>query len=292
MKLLVFGRSGQVATELRKQAYSRGILVDALGRSEADLLDSAICAERVRETDADVIINAAAYTAVDKAEKEQDVARRINADAPGSMARAAAKRGLPFLHISTDYVFDGSGENARNTDDPTGPLGVYGRTKLDGEKQVAAAGGWHGILRTSWVFSAHGSNFVKSMLRLAETREHLTVVADQIGGPTPAADIAATLLDMAEKGANVEDGVFHYAGAPDTSWAEFAREVFLQADLNISVEDIPTSAYPTPAVRPKNSRLDCSRLERTYGLSRPNWKAGLAEVLAQLGQIKNPSSKG
>ncbi|MCG7520515.1 dTDP-4-dehydrorhamnose reductase [Ruegeria sp. Ofav3-42] len=292
MKVLVFGRNGQVATELQKQAPTRGIVVEALGRSEADLTDPAMCAERIRDTDADVVINAAAYTAVDKAESERDIAQVVNADAPGAMAHAAAARSIPFLHVSTDYVFDGSGDTPRSTEDPTGPLGVYGRTKLEGERQVAAAGGWHGILRTSWVFSAHGNNFVKTMLRLAENRDQLSIVADQIGGPTPAADIAATLLTMAEKGSKADGGLFHYTGAPDTSWADFAREIFQQAGLATSVENIPTSAYPTPAERPQNSRLDCSRLEKVYGLSRPDWKAGLADVLAQSDQVKNPPSKG
>lgn len=284
MKILVFGRSGQVATELRAQAPARGIIIEALGREDADLSHPKTCADHISKTNADVVINAAAFTAVDKAEDEKDIARRVNADAPGSMAQAAAERGIPFIHISTDYVFDGSGTLARTTNDPTSPLGVYGSTKLEGEDKVAAAGGWHGILRTSWVFSAHGNNFVKSMLRLAETRNHVTIVADQVGGPTPAADIAATLLRMAEAGSSVEGGLFHYAGSPDASWADFAREIFLQAGLDISVEDIPTSAYPTPAARPKNSRLDCSRLEKTYGLLRPDWKAGLTKVLRQLGQ--------
>ncbi|WP_299893028.1 dTDP-4-dehydrorhamnose reductase [uncultured Ruegeria sp.] len=292
MKILVFGRSGQVATELQRQAAVRGIAIEALGRTEADLANAAMCAERVYESDSDVVINAAAYTAVDKAEDESDLARLINADAPGAMARAAAARGIPFLHVSTDYVFDGSGDMQRTTEDPTGPLGVYGNTKLDGEHQVAEAGGWHAILRTSWVFSAHGNNFVKTMLRLAESRDQLSIVADQVGGPTPAADIASTLLTMAQNGSWVEGGLFHYAGTPDASWADFAREIFLQAGLATHVEDIPTSAYPTPAARPRNSRLDCSRLEKIHGLPRPDWKAGLADVLSQLGQVKAPSSKG
>ncbi|WP_170468387.1 dTDP-4-dehydrorhamnose reductase [Ruegeria arenilitoris] len=292
MKILVFGRNGQVATELQSQAADRDIVVEALGRAEADLSNPEVCAQRVLSTDADVVINAAAYTAVDKAEDEKALAQCVNADAPGAMARAAAQRELPFLHISTDYVFDGSGFTARTTDDPTAPLGVYGRTKLDGERQVAEAGGWHAIVRTSWVFSAHGNNFVKSMLRLAETRDRLAIVADQAGGPTPAADIASALLTMAAKSPEAEGGIFHFSGSPDTSWADFAREVFLQSGLAITVEDIATSAYPTPAVRPKNSRLDCSRLEEIYGISRPNWKAGLAEVLAQLNQTRKSVLKG
>ena len=277
---------------MQSQAAERDIVIEALGRGDADLSNPELCAQRVLSTDADVVINAAAYTAVDKAENDKALAQRVNADAPGAMAQAAAQRELPFLHISTDYVFDGSGFTARATDDATGPLGVYGRTKLDGERQVTEAGGWHAIVRTSWVFSAHGNNFVKSMLRLAETRDHLTIVADQAGGPTPAADIASALLTIAAKSPEADGGLFHFSGSPDTNWADFAREIFLQSGLATTVEDIPTSAYPTPAERPKNSRLDCSRLEEFYGISRPNWKTGLAEVLAQLGQTRKSILKG
>ncbi len=286
MKALVFGHSGQVATELRRRAAMHGVVVEALDRSRADLSDPIGCAETVRRTDADVIINAAAYTAVDEAEKEQALAQLVNGDAPGAMARAAADLCLPFLHISTDYVFDGAGEEPRITEDLTGPLGVYGRTKLDGERQIAGAGGWHAILRTSWVFSAHGKNFAKTVLQLAETRDRLTIVADQIGGPTSAADIADTLLAMACLGPEAESGLFHYSGAPDVSWADFAREIVSQAGLSVRIEDILTKDYPTPAPRPLNSRLECSRLEDIFEIPRPDWKAGLTSVLAEL---KTPS---
>lgn len=292
MKALVFGHSGQVATELRRRASGQGITVEALDRSQADLSDPQGCADAIRNTDADVIINAAAYTAVDKAEDEAELARMINGDTPGAMARAAAKRDLPFLHISTDYVFDGAGEAPRAPQDPTGPLGVYGQTKLEGERQIAQAGGWHAILRTSWVFSAHGHNFVKTILRLAEARDRLTIVADQIGGPTPAADIAETLLTMAKTRGRAEGGLFHYSGAPDVSWAGFAREIVSQAGLATQITDIPTTDYPTPAPRPLNSRLECSRLNEIYGLGQPDWKAGLAQVLAELKVTDRPALKG
>lgn len=282
MKALVFGHSGQVATELRRCAKAHDFEIEALARSDADLADPVRCSDLVRQTDATVIINAAAYTAVDAAEEDEAMAQLINADAPGAMARAAAERGLPFLHVSTDYVFDGSGDQPRSTLEPTGPLGVYGQTKLDGERQLIEAGGWYAILRTSWVFSAHGKNFVKTILRLAETRDRLTIVADQIGGPTPAADIAETLLVIAKAGKQVEGGIFHYSGAPDISWADFAREIVSQADLDVRIDDIPTSAYPTPALRPLNSRLDCARLHDVHALPRPDWRAGLADVLTEL----------
>lgn len=281
MRLLVFGKTGQVATELQRQAD-----VTALGRDVADLSDPQACAAIVAEAEADVIINAAACTAVDKAESEEALATTINGDAPAAMARAAAARNIPLLQISTDYVFAGGGTRPWQPQDATGPLGAYGRSKRVGEEGVQAAAGPHAILRTSWVVSAHGANFVKTMLRLGAERDRLTIVADQIGGPTPAADIAATLLRMARQfqaGQGVS-GVYHYAGAPDVSWADFARAIFDQAGLEVAVEDIPTSAYPTPAKRPANSRLDCSGLEQDYGIARPDWRAGLRDILKELGQ--------
>jgi dTDP-4-dehydrorhamnose reductase len=281
MRLLVFGKTGQVARELQR------VLPDArfLGRDAADLADPAACAAAIAATDADAVINAAAWTTVDKAEAEEAAATTVNGAAPAAMARAAAARGLPFLHLSTDYVFDGAGTRPFAPDDPAGPLGAYGRSKLAGEKGVRAAGGAHAILRTSWVFSAHGANFVKTMLRLSETRDRIAVVADQIGGPTPAAAIALALREMAR--ALIADpgrsGTYHLAGAPDTSWAGFARAIFRAASRPTGVEDIPSSAYPTPARRPPNSRLDCTTLHETFGIARPDWQQGLAAVLKELG---------
>jgi len=191
MKILVFGKTGQVATCLQDQAD-----VTALGRDQADLTHPDQCAAIIASTDAEIIINAAAYTAVDQAETDTDTAELVNHTAVAAMAKAAAARNIPFLHISTDYVFPGGGSEPWNTDAKTGPLGVYGATKLRGEQAIVAAGGPFAILRTSWVFSAHGNNFVKTMLRLGKDRDALTIVGDQIGGPTAAADIAATLLDM------------------------------------------------------------------------------------------------
>ncbi|MBN9252479.1 MAG: dTDP-4-dehydrorhamnose reductase [Mesorhizobium sp.] len=283
VKLLVFGRSGQVAQELRRQCPD-GWQMLCLGRSEADLGDPDACASIVSRSDVDAVINAAAYTAVDRAEAEEDLARLINGAAPAAMARAAAAKQMPFLHISTDYVFDGSGSEPRKPGEKTNPLNAYGRTKLAGENGVIAAGGSHAILRTSWVFSAHGSNFVKTMLRLGAQRDTLDVVADQIGGPTAAADIASALLTMAQAMAErlASSGTFHFAGEPDVSWADFAREIFRQSNLSCEVRDIPTSAYPTPARRPANSRLDCTSLAEGFGIERPDWRAGLARILQEL----------
>lgn len=278
--LLVFGRTGQVATELARLAPDATFL----GREAADLSAPESCAAAIRDRLPFAVINAAAWTAVDKAETEEAMARVVNADAPGAMARACTKLGVPFVHISTDYVFDGSGVAPWTPSDPVAPQNAYGRTKLAGEEQVAKAGGPHAILRTSWVFSAHGANFVKTMLRLAATRDRLTVVADQIGGPTPAADIARTCLALAEGliADPKKSGIYHLSGSPDISWAGFAREIFAQAGLAVTVEDIPTSAFPTPAKRPANSRMDGSTLA-TFGLSRPDWRAGVTAVLKELG---------
>lgn len=279
MRVLVFGQSGQVARELQRFEG-----VTALGRAEADLSDPAACAAIIAETQAEAVINAAAYTAVDKAEIDTKEAFRVNAEAPAAMAEAAAKRGIPFLHISTDYVFDGTGETPWREEDPTGPMSTYGASKLQGEEGVRAANGTHAILRTSWVVSAHGSNFVKTMLRLGAEREALSIVADQIGGPTPARAIAAALMEMARqlKDDPGKSGTYHFAGGPDTSWAGFAAEIFAQAALPCRVTEIPTSEYPTPATRPLNSRLECSKVNKIFNISRPDWRLGLAEILSEL----------
>jgi dTDP-4-dehydrorhamnose reductase len=278
MSILVFGAKGQIAVELARHAE-----VTALGRSSVDLTVPEIAAEAIAVHAPSVVINAAAYTAVDKAESEEAAAQVLNTDAPGVMAIACADRGIPFLHISTDYVFDGSGSQPWRETDPTAPLGVYGRTKLAGEDAVRAAGGRWAILRTAWVFSSHGTNFVKTVLRLAETRDRMDIVADQWGGPTPAASVAATLLHMAAALRDGhEGGLYHYTGAPDTTWADFARAIFAAAGRSVAVADIPASAYPTPAARPANARLDCSAIKRDFGIERPDWSAGLSDVLKEL----------
>ncbi len=287
MKVLVFGKTGQVAMELQRlAARDTAFTLTALSRDEADLSDPAACAAIITGCDADVVINAAAYTAVDRAEQEEALATRINGEAPAAMARAAAARQIPFLHISTDYVFDGTGDQPFAPGAATAPLGAYGRSKLAGETGVSAAGGAYAILRTSWVFSAHGSNFVKTMLRLGAERKQLSVVADQTGGPTAARDIAAALLRMADafysgqaRPGRPLSGTYHFAGAPDISWAGFAREIFAHSGLSTEVTDIATSDYPTPAERPQNSRLDCMSLAQVFGIERPDWRPGLRDVL-------------
>jgi len=278
MSMLVFGRTGQVAIELQRHGT-----VEALGRDQADISDPSACAAAILERRPGAVINAAAYTAVDQAEQEEEQALLVNGEAPGAMARAAAELGIPFLHVSTDYVFDGTGEKPWEPSGLVNPLGAYGRTKLAGEIAVQQAGGNAAILRTSWVFSAHGANFVKTMLRLGRERDALNVVADQIGGPTPAASIAKALLGIAKAMQDgAKGGIYHFAGEPDISWAGFARAIFLQAGTDVLVHGIPASDYPTPAVRPMNSRLDCASLMADFGIERPDWRAGLAEVLAEL----------
>ena len=282
--LLIFGKTGQVARELAK------LMPEArfLDRNEADLSQPEDLSDVIVQFRPGAIINAAAYTAVDKAESEPDLAQKINGIAPARMAEAAGRLGVPFLHISTDYVFDGAGSLPWVVDAPTGPLGVYGASKLAGERGVAQSGAQWAILRTSWVFSSHGNNFVKTMTRLGAERDELSIVADQIGGPTPAADIASALRVMANTMLSDRQagGIYHFSGAPDVSWAGFAREIFTAADLKCRVKEITTSEYPTPAQRPANSRLDCAALAQDFGIQRPDWRSGLRNVIQEIRQVE------
>lgn len=285
MKALIFGVSGQVATELAR-AIPEGVQAEFLGRAQADLMDPAACAAAIATRDLDVVINAAAYTAVDKAEEEETQAHVVNADAPGAMAQAAAAQGIPFVHVSTDYVFDGTGSTPWQPTDTTAPLGAYGRSKLAGEQAVAQAGGSYAIVRTSWVFSAHGNNFLKTMLRLSHTHPQLRIVADQIGGPTPASAIAQMLWQVAQSlcADSKGGGLYHFAGAPEVSWAGFAREIFAAAGRNVAVEEIASADYPTPAPRPLNSRMECRALEVAFGINQPDWRAAVREIVMELGE--------
>ncbi|MCF7702216.1 dTDP-4-dehydrorhamnose reductase [Loktanella sp. M215] len=281
MKVLVFGETGQVARALAMVGPARGLIVQTLNRTQADLSDPAACAAAIMDTDADAVINAAAWTAVDAAETQEDAAHVINAGSPGAMARACAARGLPFVHISTDYVFDGSSGPAWTPDAPTSPLGAYGRTKLAGERAVLDSGARAVVLRTAWVFDGAGKNFVTTMLRLSETRDSLSVVADQVGGPTPADAIAEACLTIAQAlvDGTGQGGVHHLSGAPDVSWADFARAIMASAGRSTTVTDITTADYPTPAARPANSRLDCSSLHAAFGIPRPDWQAALTRII-------------
>ena len=277
--ILVFGKTGQVATELL--AFKD---VKALGRDQVDLSEPQACAEAIKFYKPRAVINAAAYTAVDKAETEEALANIINGDTPGIMAKVCDKLDLPFVQISTDYVFDGSGIKPWSVTDAPNPQNAYGRSKFRGEQAINASGCTYAILRTSWVISTHGTNFVKTMLRLSETRDRLTIVDDQIGGPTCARDIAQACISIAKQ--LIEDpkksGFYHYSGQPDVSWCQFANIIFKQSGRATLASPIPTSDFPTPASRPLNSRLDCATTQDIFGIPRPSWCDGLGEIIEEL----------
>ena len=277
--ILVFGKTGQVARELQQLGT-----VMALGREEADLRDPQACADAIRHHSPDAVINAAAYTAVDLAEDEEAIATVINGDAPTAMAKACTELGIPFVHISTDYVLEGTGQAPWRPQDQTAPQNAYGRSKLAGETGIADSGGTYAIFRTSWVVSAHGANFIKTMLRLSETRDALSIVGDQIGGPTPARDIALACLQIADQLTQdpSKSGTYHFSGAPDVSWADFAKAIFDQSGKSVAVTPIPTTNYPTPAQRPLNSRMDCTATKQAFGIERPDWATGLKTILEDL----------
>lgn len=292
MRLLVFGITGQVGNAL---ARSGGALIIPVGRADADLSDPGAIRRVIAATDADAVVNAAAYTAVDKAESEPALAQAVNAVAPGAMAEACAARTLPFVHLSTDYVFDGTKAGPYLEDDPVAPVSVYGATKEAGERAVRAAGGRSVVLRTSWVFSDHGANFVKTMLRLADSRPELRVVDDQTGGPTAAADIAAAVGRIA---AALRDGapggIYNFSGVPATTWHGFATAIFatrraLTGAAAPVIHPITTAEFPTPARRPRNSVLDGAKLRRDYGIDQPDWRPALAAVLGTLLQTTGPT---
>ncbi|MEM9966725.1 MAG: dTDP-4-dehydrorhamnose reductase [Pseudomonadota bacterium] len=282
MSFLAFGKTGQVARELARLPD-----VICLGRDEAELSDAAGCAAQIGRCRPRAVINAAAYTDVDRAESQVALARLVNGNAPGALANACAELRIPFVHLSTDYVFDGSGDAPWRPSSPTAPLNAYGESKSRGEQAVYEAGGTFAILRTSWVFAAQGKNFVRTMLRLGAEQDALRIVSDQIGGPTPARDIAKACYHIAE--CLIENpalsGTYHFSGTPDCSWAAFAREIFQMSDISCHVIDIKTQDYPTAARRPLNGRLDCSLTQAAFGLARPDWRVSLAQTLKELGAM-------
>ena len=285
MSVLVFGYTGQVARELARLADKLKLTFIFLGREVADLSFPDKCEELILNREPSAVINAAAWTEVDAAETSEAEACVVNGEAPGAMARACAKLSIPFLHISSDYVFDGSGQYPWRPYDSVAPLGAYGRSKLLGEQLVQESGARAIILRTSWVFSAHRSNFVKTMLRLGEERSHLNVVGDQVGGPTSASSIArsvVTLIEALLKGG--AGGIFHFSGTPDVSWAEFARTIMDLAGISCEIEPILSTDYPMESPRPLNSRMDCSALLETYGIPRDAWVNDLEHVLTELAE--------
>ncbi|ALM85293.1 dTDP-4-dehydrorhamnose reductase [Bordetella sp. N] len=292
MKILLLGANGQVGWELQRSLAPLGH-VTALGRDGGgDLSDSAALIQIIRASAPDLIVNAAAYTAVDKAETEEELARIVNADAPGLLAIEAARLGALLVHFSTDYVFDGSGSTPWREDDSTGPLSVYGRTKLAGEGAIRATGCDHLIFRTSWVYAARGGNFARTMLRLAGERERLSVIDDQFGAPTGAdliADVTAQAV-AAFRHNRALSGTYHLAAAGTTTWNGYARLVLGIASRHglalratpEAVDAVPTSAYTTAAKRPLNSRLDTSKLRSTFDLTLPSWERGVARMLAEI----------
>jgi len=284
MKILLLGKNGQLGTHLQRVLPALGGLT-ALGRAEADLSDPAAVAAVVARSGADVVVNAAAYTAVDRAESEPELAQRVNAEAPGAMAAAAREAGALFVHYSTDYVFDGTGRHPYREDDPTRPLGVYGRTKLAGEQAVCAAGGPHLVFRTAWVYSLHGRNFLNTMLRLGAERSELRVVDDQVGSPTFAgaiADATASVLARIGQLAAAPSGVYHMTCGGETSWCGFARRIFEETGAaNVRVDAITTADYPTPAARPAYSVLSNEKLDSVFGVRLPSWDKALSTCLAE-----------
>jgi dTDP-4-dehydrorhamnose reductase len=291
VKLLVTGREGQLARGLAETAGA-GVQMVAIGRPELDLADAKSVAAAVARERPDIVVNAAAYTAVDKAETEPALAHAVNALGAEHVAKACAASAIPIIHISTDYVFDGTKDGPYVEDDPTAPINVYGRTKLEGERRVAKACERHLILRTAWVHSPWGVNFVKTMLRLATTRPNIGVVDDQKGSPTYAPHLAAIVLAVAARvaadPAGVRWGVYHAVGSGETTWFGFAREIFRHAAaqglLAAEVAAIAAAAYPTPARRPANSRLNCDRLRLLLGLELPEWQAGVQDCVARLAE--------
>lgn len=293
MRLAVTGKNGQVVSALQALA-SAELEIVALGRPELDLAQPQTVLKALREIKPDAVVSAAAYTAVDKAESEPDVAFAVNRDGARAVAQAASELGIPVIHLSTDYVFDGTKATPYVESDATGPTSIYGRSKLEGENAVAASNPDHAILRTAWVYSEYGNNFVKTMLRLGETRDEINVVSDQFGCPSSANDIATAIVEIARRLSSDPSprlrGVFHLSGTGETNWADFAKQIFAFSAENggksVVVNDITTAQYPTPARRPVNSRLDCSKLEEIYGIRLPNWQTSTRSVVTALARSK------
>ena len=287
LKILITGQHGQVSQELQQRLQGLGELI-VLGRDQLDLADADLIRKQVRAHRPGLIINAAAHTAVDLAESEPDAAFAINAIAPGILAEEAKALSIPLIHYSTDYVFDGTKPAPYTENDTPNPLGVYGQSKLAGEQAIAAVGGEHLILRTSWVYSSHGKNFLLTMQRLLQEKPQMRIVADQIGAPTWAGTIATStgvLIEEWQAGKAGAWGVYHLTAQGETSWFGFAEAIGAQLRAEgkacAELEPIPSTAYPTPARRPLNSRLDCTRLQQQWHVSQPQWQDALHECLAQ-----------
>jgi dTDP-4-dehydrorhamnose reductase len=287
-KLVVIGKSGQVATELQRKHLPPGMHLVALSRNEADITDPKSIASAVEFHRPDVLINVAAYTAVDRAESEWELAKSVNGIGPGLLAQTAASLNIPFIHVSTDYVFDGGRGKAWKESDAPAPVNAYGRSKLYGEQAALDSGARVVILRSSWVFSPYGANFVKTMINTGLKRSDIRVVKDQFGGPTGADDIAGILLRLSSELLRPEQdklGIYHYSGKPAVSWAAFGKAIFDRADwLKPSpvITAISSDEYPTAAQRPVNSVLDCSKIFHDYGIAQPDWQQSLARTIGTL----------
>jgi dTDP-4-dehydrorhamnose reductase len=290
MRVLVLGGSGQLGSELRALDLPPTVQLTAPPRAAADLSDAAALDRLIAAEPWNVVINAAGYTNVDRAEREETLAFAINAEACGRLGAATGSRGIPLIHVSTDYVFDGRKGAPYVEADATMPLSIYGRSKLAGERRISAANPRHIILRSAWLFSPFGNNFVRTILRLAQERERLRVVADQLGCPTAARDLAKACLDLAVRCAIAPDdaayGTYHFAGAEAATWFEFANAIIAQADgrlgRTVQVEPIATADYGSPAARPADSRLDCTAIAEVFGLQQPSWRPALADALRRL----------
>jgi dTDP-4-dehydrorhamnose reductase len=288
MKLLVLGSSGQVGRELCRLSWPTGYTLGGFDRAEVDITQGEAVSAAIRRERPDIVINAAAYTAVDRAESEPEAAWAGNCTGPANLAAGCAETDIPLIHISTDYVFDGTKTGPYREDDPVAPLGVYGQSKEAGDRAVREALASHVILRTAWVYSAHGHNFVKTMLRLAEGRPALRVVADQTGSPTSAADIAAAIAMIVPQLAtgNRRWGTYHFTAAGAVTWHGFAEAIFeLAAPWRgppPQVAAIASADYPTPARRPANSRLDCTKIGEAFGIRPRPWREALAEVIREI----------
>lgn len=290
-RILQFGATGQLGREIARLVRDRNdIVLRTISFENADFrhpeqVEAAVRAAR----DIDVVINTVAYTAVDQAETDEPCARLVNTVSPGAMAAACEQRAIPLIHVSTDYVFDGTKPAAYVETDQTNPLNAYGRTKRDGELAITRATPRHVIVRTSWLYSAYGNNFMKTMLRLGREREELRIVDDQTGTPTSATNLAGAILTIADTlvrrpGDAALYGVFHYTDKGETTWRRFAEGIFAASGLTPRVVPVRTEDYPTAARRPSNSRLDCTKIERVYDLHRQDWKAALAAVLTALNE--------
>jgi dTDP-4-dehydrorhamnose reductase len=289
MRIFVSGLEGQLARSMRECAESsEGITVISAGRPGFDLTHPSQAEAAVRAAKPDIVVNAAAYTAVDKAESEPEMAAAINQTGAAAMAKASARLNIPIIQLSTDYVYNGDKNSAYVETDSTAPMGVYGQSKLAGELEVAAANPWHAVLRTSWVYSPFGNNFVKTMIRLGAVKQSLGVVSDQFGNPTYAPDLAVAILTISSVLLQQKDlsGVYHISGSGDTNWHDFASEIFrIQAAWGYPVptlKAIHTSDYPTAARRPVNSRLNCAKLEETFGIKLPSWQSSLLVCMQRL----------